>query len=1005
LRRRTAYAVAGVASLALIGTTFVAATATTPNPPGPSARAQSAINSGAVKLHGDATGHVDYLSAPSGHALAAPKGMTAKSLSSATDVARANVDDFASAFGVADPKTNLVQIAAASAVGGGTTVRYQQTDAGLPVIGAQLVVSQNSSGALEAINGRAGSVAGVSTTATLTAAKASAAALSATSQAAKVGLGGLVASTPKLSLYDPTLLHATNVLGTRSVYQVTVTDKADPTVNQYVLVDAKTGTIALIYSQNGTPFAPTAGPAKVTKSAKVVAAKVAPANAAGQSIKVCDFKDAIKSDETCKSPISSPGTSSVTDVKDAFNFLTGIDNFYNTEVGRKGIDNKEMPVLATVRYCPDSEDCPYSNSFWDGDQVVFGDGFPQAPDVVGHEYTHGVTQDTSDLMYYYQSGAINESMSDTMGELYDFSNGSDDPSGQWLFGEDLPSPEFERNMSDPTQSGQGAQPDSMSSGFWSTDGFDNGGVHTDSGVGNKAAYLAAEGTGGAPFNGVTVAGIAADSSSTAVLVQRMAEIWYTANTLMMSGADYADFGNALTQACTNLGTTAGITAADCASVQGAVAATKMESTTSTHLPAQAAQCGTGYTAVNAFSDNFDRAPTKTGQIGNGWTQTGSPTITEAASPNQKVTGNQAYIPEPFPDTKVVARYAYTPSVKVSSAHTSYLSFQHLDSLDWIDGADQSPSFANLYMEGMFVDYQISGSSTWHTLSTATWTNGPTKTVYKDTFLDSDGVVNYDPSDKYSNKGFAGDSRGWSASRATLPSSLKGKTLKFRFEVETDGYDYFSSSYGELLDNVAVNDCVKAPLAPTSVAVKGYSGSATMTWGASSTNGGDAISAYAVYVKDGVNGSYVRTTLSASTRSHTWTGLTAGHDYYFTIRAENSAGAYSPYAPSPVTELIGSALNITANPSSVTSGTPVTLSGKLTAKDTGAPLATRTIALYDRKAGTTTYTAVTSTVTAADGSYSFTVSPTQSEDYYVHYSTGSPTTMGVSTTHITVTVTH
>ncbi len=92
--------------------------------------------------------------------------------------------------------------------------------------------------------------------------------------------------------------------------------------------------------------------------------------------------------------------------------------FYQS-LGRDGIDNAGMPLLSTVRFCPDVAYCPYANAFWDGSQMTFGDGFASADDVVGHELTHGVTQFTSGLLYYYQSGAINESMSDVMGELFD----------------------------------------------------------------------------------------------------------------------------------------------------------------------------------------------------------------------------------------------------------------------------------------------------------------------------------------------------------------------------------------------------------------------------------------------------------------------------------------------------------------------------------------------------------------------------------------------------------
>lgn len=86
---------------------------------------------------------------------------------------------------------------------------------------------------------------------------------------------------------------------------------------------------------------------------------------------------------------------------------------------RRSIDDAGLPLDATVHY---SED--YNNAFWDGRQMVFGDGdgdlfldFTVSVDVIGHELTHGVTQYTANLIYRGQSGALNESMSDVFGSL------------------------------------------------------------------------------------------------------------------------------------------------------------------------------------------------------------------------------------------------------------------------------------------------------------------------------------------------------------------------------------------------------------------------------------------------------------------------------------------------------------------------------------------------------------------------------------------------------------
>ena len=80
------------------------------------------------------------------------------------------------------------------------------------------------------------------------------------------------------------------------------------------------------------------------------------------------------------------------------------------------------------------------NAFWNGSQMVFGDGFPAADDVVAHELTHAVTETSANLFYYMQSGALNESFSDIFGETVDLANGggTDTPGVRWLMGEDIP---------------------------------------------------------------------------------------------------------------------------------------------------------------------------------------------------------------------------------------------------------------------------------------------------------------------------------------------------------------------------------------------------------------------------------------------------------------------------------------------------------------------------------------------------------------------------------------
>ncbi|PVD10526.1 M4 family metallopeptidase [Streptomyces sp. CS207] len=175
--------------------------------------------------------------------------------------------------------------------------------------------------------------------------------------------------------------------------------------------------------------------------------------------------------------------------------------------GRDSIDGAGLPLHATVHY-----DREYNNAFWNGEQMVFGDGdgeifldFTIPLDVIGHELTHGVTQHTANLTYYGQPGALNESVSDVFGALIkQYSLGQTAAEADWLIGAGLLAPSVTgvalRSMKAPGTAydddvlGKDPQPATMDD-FVRT-GRDNGGVHINSGIPNHAFYLAATALGG-----------------------------------------------------------------------------------------------------------------------------------------------------------------------------------------------------------------------------------------------------------------------------------------------------------------------------------------------------------------------------------------------------------------------------------------------------------------------------------------------------------------------------
>jgi Zn-dependent metalloprotease len=144
--------------------------------------------------------------------------------------------------------------------------------------------------------------------------------------------------------------------------------------------------------------------------------------------------------------------------------------------------------------------------FGDGDRELFN-RFTISVDVIGHELTHGVTEDEAALTYAYQSGALNESVSDVFGSLIkqsDPANQQTAAAADWLIGAGLLASGVQgvalRSMKDPGSAyddpvlGKDPQPKHMRDFIHTT--RDNGGVHINSGIPNHAFYLAAVAIGG-----------------------------------------------------------------------------------------------------------------------------------------------------------------------------------------------------------------------------------------------------------------------------------------------------------------------------------------------------------------------------------------------------------------------------------------------------------------------------------------------------------------------------
>lgn len=188
-------------------------------------------------------------------------------------------------------------------------------------------------------------------------------------------------------------------------------------------------------------------------------------------------------------------------VNEAYDGLGATYRLFWDVYRRDSIDGAGMTMHGLVHY-----GTRYNNAFWNGQEMLFGDGddslflrFTKSLDVIGHELTHGVTQHEVNLVYSGQSGALNESISDVFGSLVK-QNALDQAAADsdWLIGADCVGPKLQpalRSLEEPgTANAFDNQPSDMD-GFIKT-AEDHGGVHTNSGIPNRAFYLLATELGG-----------------------------------------------------------------------------------------------------------------------------------------------------------------------------------------------------------------------------------------------------------------------------------------------------------------------------------------------------------------------------------------------------------------------------------------------------------------------------------------------------------------------------
>jgi bacillolysin len=224
-------------------------------------------------------------------------------------------------------------------------------------------------------------------------------------------------------------------------------------------------------------------------------------------------------------------------------------SYYWNRHGRDSFDGAGGQIKSSVHYSRN-----YVNAFWNGTQMVYGDGngTDSSPlvvlDVVGHEITHAVTERSSGLTYSNESGALNEAMSDIFGAAIEAYRDGAVSANTFKVGEECWTPatpgDSLRQMDDPAVYGD--------FDYWPTrytGTSDNGGVHWNSGIANLAFSLAVK--GGTHPRGKTSVVVTPLSTNLNTSIQMAAAIFYRANTQCMSAGSTFQDANGCTQAAAN----------------------------------------------------------------------------------------------------------------------------------------------------------------------------------------------------------------------------------------------------------------------------------------------------------------------------------------------------------------------------------------------------------------------------------------------------------------------
>jgi len=794
-------------------------------------RLTAEVSTGNAVVRRGANGDVTFVGTPAGAEIDNPAVTASTPVAVA---ARAHLARYGAALGASRPGTTLVQRNVTADVAGGDVVHYTQRVGGLPVIGGDVVVTMNADREMVSMS---------STMSTATQVRAARVSESDAADVARVVAANDAQAGSKVRpivTSEGRWVLDRAVTGTPAPGVATVWrfDVMSGVAHREILVDDQTGALLLDMDADQTFLEPGDDERSVGESSTSTQ-RVAGSALAASSVNrvVCDNAEDkvdyyVLGDVPCttdSSPARVEGELAANndDVDAAYDNAGATSDLYASLgvdltqlIGREMGDGTKA-LAQTVRMCyhidnPLSESdyvydwCPYENARWNGTQMYYGTGFALADDIVGHEMTHGVTQHYSNLFYWGESGAINESMSDVMGEIVDHRHLADGESvDSWVLGEDLPGAEGgSRSLADPSAFWD---PDRMSSGYWQGDDLwqGNGGVHTNSGVGNKTAYLIMR---GGTFNGQTITGIDGDDQSFA----KTARLYLLTNQSLPSGADYRGLSQVLQQSCRTLSAVAnsGFTQADCEGVRKATVATELDQTPAKSAkPADAPSTCPPALPIRTVlfdSETGDSDAKFTHAADSNWSRATHPVLGQNARSGRSSWHNVQdfdFADElPGTDSLVMAQ-----PLTVPAAGRTYLRFS-----GWHQFVAPASHTAQprTYDAGTVEVDDVGDPAPPLDAAELPWVNGPAHRIVSGGAAPWDDPENTAPIDNplVGRMGFGGVSLGWVASSVDL-TSFAGRSVRPQF---TSSYDNAVRYLGWFVDDITVYHCTAAtaPIAAT-----------------------------------------------------------------------------------------------------------------------------------------------------------------------------------------------